>query len=490
MPRSTSIGSERFSTGVPGLDEVLDGGLIEGRTYLVSGAPGTGKTTIGWHFLLADGDGSDSMFVTFGEAPTQLLENARLGGFDASRVTFVDLSPTNDDFARAERYDIFSPAEVEREPTMRRIAEEIECHRPTRIFVDSMTHLRYLASDAFAFRKHALSFLRYLTGRGTNVMVTSESSADQPDDDLRFLCDGVIELGLTPNARTLNVTKFRGSDFRSGSHTLRLGANGATVFPRLLPDTYHRAFVADTLSTGLAGFDEILHGGIERATITLLTGPSGAGKTTLSMQLLKASAARGERAAIYTFDERATTLVARAESVDIPLEEMRERGLLLVSEIEALRFTPDEFANMVRRDVEERETRVVVIDSVSGYRLCVAGDDISRRLHALCKYLQNVGVTVVLVNELAELNDFRISDIGISYLADTVVFLRYIERRGALGEVVLSKGIGVLKKRLSDFDKSLREFTFHASGLVVGSTSLPLSSILRDVPTVQPPPGA
>ncbi|GAC1426795.1 MAG: ATPase domain-containing protein [Candidatus Velthaea sp.] len=395
-------------------------------------------------------------------------------------MTFVDLSPSSDLFARVESYDIFSAAEVDREPTTERIIAAMQATKPRRVFVDSMTHLRYLTTDQFQFRRQSLSFLRYLVDGGATVVVTSESSADTPDADLRFLSDGVIEVAQGRRSRTLAVSKFRGSSFRTGTHTLQLDDTGATLFPRLVPERHHEAFAADKLSTGLPAFDHMLGGGIERGTVNLFTGPSGVGKTTLGVQFLREAAERGERSTVYTFDERADTLRQRCESVNIPVGDMIDRGTLSIVELEALRFGPDEFANMVRRDVEDNGTRIVMIDSVSGYRVSISGDDLQERLHALCRYLQNVGVTVLLVDELQDISNFRISNIGISYLADNVVFLRYVERRFK-DHAELGRAVGVLKKRLSDFDKTLRLFRLTPEGIVIERPLPHLSGILKQV---------
>lgn len=471
----------RLSSGIRGFDEVLEGGFIPGRSYLLSGPPGTGKTTLGWHFLTEGaGKGEPALFITFGESQAELRRNAESSGFDLTNVHFIDLSPSSDVFAQAESYDVFSPAEVEREPLVRTVVETVRSLKPTRIFIDSMSYLRYVAGDNSQFRKQTISFLRYLIERGAVVLMTSESSAVFPDDDLRFLSDGVIELALGDRTRTLSISKFRGSDFRHGKHALTLSAQGATVFPRLVPASHQRSYDDVQLHSGIAQLDSMLGGGVERGTVTLLTGPSGVGKTTLGIQFMKEAAERGDRTAIYTFDENRETLLRRAEATNTQVRAMIDRGTLVVTEIEALQYGPDEFANMVRRDVEEYGTRIVMIDSVSGYRLSVAGDDLQSRIHALCKYLQNVGVTTFLINELQDLNDFRISETNISYLSDNIIYLRYMERDGA-GHARLGRGLGVLKKRLSDFDKGLYDFEIASSGIEVGRPLPSFGGILPPV---------
>lgn len=458
----------RISTGVAGFDEVLHGGLIPCRTYLLTGPPGGGKTTLGWHFLTAGvAAGERALFVTFGEPQRELCVNAKQSGFNTDGVEFCDLSPSSDLFEKIQSYDIFSAAEVELEPTTRSIIEAVERVKPNRVFIDSMTALRYLAKDGPDFRRQTLSFLRYLLNAGACVMLTSEASLEAPDDDLRFLSDGVIELDPSSATRTLKVTKMRGTDYEGGCHTLRLTDNGALVYPRLVPRQHSKEFSPELLQWGVQGLDSLTMGGLERATITLITGPSGIGKTTVGMQFVKEAARRGERSAAYTFDEARSTLLQRCEAVGTRVNEMIDQGTLSVMGIEALQFSPDEFADMVRRDVEQNGTRIVMIDSISGYKLSLRGDDLTERLHALCRYLQNVGVTVILVNEVLDVTEFRITEVGLSYLADNVLFLRYIEKRFN-SHAEIGRVVGVLKKRLSDFERTIRTFELTPQGIAVG----------------------
>lgn len=480
------VQKRRITTGVPGFDEVLHGGFIAGRTYLLTGPPGGGKTTFGWHFLTSGAaHGEKAMFVTFGESEHELRANAEASGFDTSGVEFCDLSPSSDLFEHIRSYDIFSAAEVELEPTTERIIEAVQRIAPSRIFIDSMTALRYLSKDAPEFRRQTLSFLRYLLATGSCIVMTSEASIEAPDDDLRFLSDGVIELDPESARRTLRVTKLRGSDYEGGLHTLRLTDRGAVVYPRLVPGAHLKPFEPDILPWGIPKLDKLMHGGIERGTITLITGPSGIGKTTVGMQFVKETAARGDRSAAYTFDETRATLLRRCEAVNTPVSQMLEHGTLSVTYVEALQYSADEFANLVRKDVEERGTRVVMIDSISGYKLAVRGEDLNEHLHALCRYLQNVGVTVLLINEVLNVTDFRITEVGVSYLADNILFLRYIEQhcgeRAEIGRV-----IGVLKKRLSDFERCIYTFELTPKGIVIGDAVSNFGGIFGVLRSVQP----
>ncbi len=473
------MSQNRMSSGIPGLDEILYGGYIQGRTYLIRGGAGVGKTTLGMHFLTSGANrGERVLFITLGETVTQLRRTAEGLGFDLQSITFLDLSPTPEFFAQVQTYDIFSPAEVEREPTTRRIIEQVEALKPQRIFIDSMTQFRYLATDAFQFRKQVLSFLRFLVEQDTTVLFTSESSGEAPDDDLQFMSDGVLNLHFSHNERRLCISKFRGSGFQDGYHAIRLTSTGMHIFPRLMPQAYAEAFTTESISSGIPEIDELLHGGIERSTITIVSGPSGVGKSTLGLQFMKEAAGRGEHSVIYTFEERKEMLLRRAQGINIPVNVMQKRGTLSVVQIEPLYYTPDEFAHLVRQEVEQKQARIVMIDSVSGYRLSLRGQDLTSHIHALCKYLQNMGVAVLLINEVETITgDFRVTEIGISYLADTIIFLRYLEMQGEL-----RRTIGVLKKRMSDFEKTLREFEISRYGIKVGKPLTHLQGLLTGVP--------
>jgi circadian clock protein KaiC len=475
--------NERCPTGIVGLDEVLHGGLVPHRAYLARGGPGTGKTTLGLHFLRAGvAAGESSLLITLESSEEQLRSDAASQGLALDGVHVLDLSPTREFFAENQSYDIFSPADVERDPTTRQIIETVQEHRPQRVFVDAITTLRYLSPDAFQFRKQALSFLRFLVESGATVMMSSEATPAVPDDDLRFMSDGIVELDVSTAhgtlRRTLSVTKMRGSDFEGGAHSVRLTQRGMEVYPRLVPASHERDFVPEIIPSGLSELDEMLSGGIERGTITILSGPSGVGKTTLGMQFMKEAATRGERSVVYAFEEQRDTLLHRCTSVGIPVREMVQEGSLSVVQVEPLRFSPAEFALLVRREVEERGARVVMIDGVSGYRLTLAGDDLVTQLHALGRYLKNMGVTALFINETEGITgDFRATEVGVSYLCDNLIFLRYLEVEGEL-----RKAIGVLKKRVGDFGKSLREMSITSSGIVVGAPLTGLRGVLSGNP--------
>ncbi|MFC6734025.1 ATPase domain-containing protein [Haladaptatus sp. DYSN1] len=475
---------ERISTGIGGLDEVLNGGLLKNRSYLVRGDPGAGKTILGIHFLKAGtAQGETALYVNLEEPTADIKTNAATLGVDLADVEFLDLSPDSEMFARNQSYDIFAPSEVEQESLTEAVTSRVEALEPDRVFIDPISRLRHLTPDEHQFRQQVISFMQYLREAGATVVFTSQNTREIPDDDLQFMSDGTIEIETGEAGRNVNVPKFRGSNVQSGSHSMRIRDDGIEVYPKLRPNQYKREFPSESVPSGIPAMDQMLNGGIERGTITVISGPTGAGKTTAGTQFMKEAAGRGERSVVYMFEETVDTFLKRSQKINIPVREMLEQDSLYVNEIEALDYSAGEFASMVRSEVEEYDTQIVMIDGIDGYKLSLQGDetDLVRELHSLCRYLKNMGVTVILVEEIGTVTgEFTATEVGISYLADNIIFLRHLELQAEMRKV-----IGVLKKRTSDFERMLREFKITEHGLKVGEPLTNLNGILSNTPTVK-----
>ncbi|MCE9681140.1 ATPase domain-containing protein [Halomonas alkalisoli] len=467
----------RITTDIPGLEKILHGGFLPGRSYLVTGGPGTGKTTLGLHFLSAKPEEERALLVSFGEADRNIRADAASIGMALEGVVTIDLSPTAQTSGQST-YTLLEPWEAEPPDIRSRIEAAFPEGPPARVFIDALSQFRHLVPDTFQFRKQVMALLEYLTHAGSTLLYTSERGS-QADEDLQYLGDGILQLDHTEAGRSLSVVKFRGSGFAEGRHTVRLNEQGMSVFERLVPGEHGQPYVAESIPSGVAELDALSGGGVGRGTVTIISGPTGVGKTSLGVQFMREAASRGERSVIFSFEESLATIRHRCERIGIPLSEMIRNDSLAVEEIEPLRYSPDEFAWRVRREVEERGATIVMIDSLSGYRQSVRGDEVVTHAHALCRYLANMGVTVLLVNEVGSIagDEIRVTELGISYLADAVLILRYIEFDGEI-----RKTIGMLKKRTGDFEKTLREFDITATGLKVGKPLTGLRGILRGVP--------
>lgn len=459
--------SQRLASGLPELDQILSGGFIKQSAYLIRGGPGQGKTTLGLHFLAAaESQGGTSLFIGFQESEARLRENAESVGIDVSNINFLSLAPDEHFFTDRQSYDVFAAADVEQEPLAESITSAVERAAPTRVFVDSMTQLRFLSADVYQYRKQVLSLLRYFQDRGATVLFTSERSAELPDDDLQFISDGVITLDTAPTGSFLQVSKFRGSSFLRGAHQIRVGMRGLEVFPRPLPPKAN--LVEDERwrwGTGIEKLDKILYGGLEAGTVSLITGPSGVGKSTLASLFVAQAAAKGRKAAIYLFEEELSSLLQRSAALKVNLKEPLQDGRVSIEQVEPLRYLADEFALLVRRKVEENGVELVVLDSIAGFELTLGGGQASKlAIHAFAKSLSRMGVSIVLVNEIeAMTGQFRITEKGISYLADNVIFLRFMEAEGEL-----KKLLGVLKKRLSPVDSRMYTYDIGPTAITIG----------------------
>lgn len=469
----------RLSSGIVGLDEIVLGGFLPGQSYLVRGGPGTGKTTVAAHFARAGVEaGEGVLWLALSEPPGAVTRNASTMGLDLTEVSFLDLTPGPELFRDQKSYEIFAPSEVEFGPLSQTIQEAIASASPVRVVVDSVSQLQFLTPDLFHFYRQLVSLLRFLTAAGATVLLTSEASTRAPDDEVQFVVDGVIDLETQGIDRRLRVKKWRGAPFRPGWHAYELSSKGMWVFPKLDPTARRREFELETLSSGIPALDELLQGGLTRGTVTLISGPSGVGKTTLGLQFMKEAASRGERSVVFHFEEAARTIIGRAEGVNIPVSRMIKEGNLRLQGIEPLQLSADQFAFIVREEVEERGTTMVMIDSIAGYRLSLRGGDVASSLHELTQYLGNMGVTTLILAEVEKVTgDFQITEAGISYLADNVIFLRYFETNGQI-----RKAIGVLKKRLSDFEKSVRELEITRYGIKVGPPLVAFRGLLTGTP--------
>ncbi|WP_341939663.1 ATPase domain-containing protein [Marinimicrobium sp. C2-29] len=455
----------RISTGIEGLDVVLKAGLIANRRYLVRGDPGLGKTTLGVSFLAAGKKAEPALFIGFQEPPDEVRNNAMSLGIDTSSIEFLRLSPDEDFFIQNDAYDVFASSDVEQEPLSQTITDAVERFCPKRVFIDSLTQLRFMSADVFQFRRQAMALLNYLVSRDCTVLFTSESSRDMPDNDLQFIADGVMNLERTQTRCTIHVSKFRGSAFDSGPHQFRVSEEGFSVYPRQLPPLPRNNLPEiRQLGSGNADLDAMLNGGLESSTVTLLTGPTGVGKSTLAACYAIESARQGHPAAVYIFEEECGTFMGRLRALGFELDELLDSGNLLVDQVEPLRYLSDEFTCQVRDQVETKGIEMVVLDSVEGFNIALEAEEgVGRPLHAFAKALARLGVTVILVNENHVTTDtLTISDRNISYLSDNVIYLRYLQT-----DSTLQKTIGVLKKRMTDFDNHLQLFNVTTGGFEI-----------------------
>lgn len=476
----------KVPTGVTGLDEILGGGLPPRRLYLIQGAPGCGKTTLALQFLLTGAAaGEKVLYISLSETREEVEEVARSHGWPLEKVEIVELSAIDQQLAAQAQNTLFHASEVELTETTRMLLDAVERVKPTRVAFDSLSELRLLSQTPLRYRRQILAFKQYFAGRNCTTLLLDDSTAESADAHVLSLAHGVIGLEqLAPEyggeRRRLNVRKVRGTTYRGGNHDFVIERGGLVVFPRLVAAEHHRPFANENISSGVEGIDRLLGGGLARGTSTLFSGPPGTGKSTIALKFAVAAAARGDKVAVYTFDESLAILHARASGLNFGLAELIDTGAVTTVQIDPAELSPGELASRVQRAVEQEGVKVVLLDSLNGY-LQSMGEDrfLNLQLHELLTFLNQQGiVTMLIVTPHGLLGNMQ-SPIDVTYLADTVVTLRFFEAAGAV-----RKAISVIKKRTGDHERTIRELIIKGSGLEVGPPLAEFRGVLTGTPTL------
>ncbi|MFP9190625.1 ATPase domain-containing protein [Natrialbaceae archaeon A-CW1-1] len=471
-----------IGSGIDGLDDILSGGFVPGRMYLVHGQPGSGKTMLGIHFL-EEGlkQGETALFVHGEESREEILANGAALNVDISDAFFLDLGPDSAFFTEDYSYDLVEPSEIEQDRYTQDIYEAIREIDPDRVVIDPITQLRYVEADEYQFRKRILSFMRFLKERNVTVLTTATPSSDVYNTEIQSLSDGIVALRRAENGqRRIDVTKHRALGQKEGDNGMKIRENGIEVYPRLDPHMGERPFETELLTFGIDQLDDLTGGGFDRGSVTFISGPTGAGKTSTGTHLLAKAAGKGLRSVVYLFEEDFQTYTHRSESIGLPISELQSNDLLSAVEIKPRTYSSEEFAHMVVDDIEENGTDIVMIDGIDGYTTAIQGaeSDLIRKYHALTRYLKQYGVTTITTNEIPEITGITsAADNNLSYVADNIMFLSYVEMDGSLRKVV-----GMLKKRSGAFEHNLREFTITADGIEVGDSLTGLYGILQGTP--------
>ena len=474
----------RIKTGIPGFDYVARGGLVPDRLYLVDGEPGAGKTTFAMQYLLEGVRlGERCLYVTLSETKEELLSGAISHGWSLDAVEIIELLAETD-LDGENDLTMLNPSEVELTETTRRVLQAVEQFQPNRVVFDSLSEMRLLAQNSLRYRRQILALKHFFSRRSCTVFLLDDRTAEGPDMQLHSIAHGVISLDYKSPPygqlrRQLEIKKLRGSDFASGFHDFVIRTGGIEVFPRLVASDHANSFERASLPSGVAMLDSLLGGGVERGTSTLLMGPPGCGKSTIALQYAAAAAHRGDHAAAFIFDETKAALLARMSGLGLRITEGIQAGEVMIRQIDPVEISPGEFAHVVREAVERYKARVVVIDSLNGYLNAMPqGKYLTAQLHELLSYLNNSGVaTFLVVAQSGMMGSNMTSPVDASYLADSVVLLRYFEHAGRI-----RKAISVLKKRTGGHEESIREMWFDDTGVHLSEPLLGLRGVLTGVP--------
>ena len=477
-----------IQTGIEGLDEVLYGGVTPNRLSLIEGSPGSGKTTLALQFLLeAVRRGEACLFVTLSESEEELRASAASHGWTLDGIKILELIASEESLKPDARYSMYHPSEVELGQTTRMVLAAADRIKPARLVFDSLSEFRLLAEQPLRYRRQVLALKQYFAHRQCTVLFIDDLTSEEGDMRLHSLAHTVVSLEQhTPEygamRRRLRVRKLRGRAFREGYHDFIIRRGGLEVFPRLVAAEHRASYAHQSVQSGLEPLDALLGGGLAKGTSTLILGPAGTGKSSLATQFAWAAARRGERAVLFLFDESMAAFRERSAGLGMDIGSMIDAGRLSVQQVDPAELSPGEFAHALRRTVEHDQTSIVVLDSLNGYLNAMPSERfLMLHMHELLGFLGQRGVTTLIpMTQHGIVGDLQVP-MDASYLADTVVLLRYFE---AFGEI--RQAISVMKKRTGKHERTVRELHID-NGILVGETLQDFQGILTGVPQLTVP---
>ena len=479
--------NDRCSIGIEGLDDIMNGGLPRDCFYLIQGDPGSGKTTLALQFLLEGVRCGELVFyVTLSETREELLKVTRSHGWSLESIPLLELSAIEQLLRPEAQTTVFRPSEMELINVSKLLIDEVSRNRPSRIVFDSLSEFRLMAETPLRYRRELLNLKRHFAQSNSTVLLLDDKmdrGLTGTDPHVLSLSHGVVEMEqLSPDygksRRRLRVLKLRGVKFREGYHDYTIETGGLRVFPRLVAAEHYAKITRQPVASGIKELDQLLGGGLDRGTTTLILGTAGTGKSTLALQYARQMASKGDRGTIFAFDETRSIMFGRAKALGLDFERYVKDGTVAVQQIDPAEISPGEFAARIREEVN-KGCKMVVIDTLNGYLNAMPGEKyLTNQLHELVSYLNYKGVLTILVLAQHGLVSAAEAPVDLSYLSDTVVSMRYFE---AAGEV--KQSIAVIKKRSGRHEKTIREFKLEPGrGVRVGEPLKEFQGVLTGAP--------
>lgn len=488
--------TEFLSTGIPGIDSILGGGLARDRLYLIEGEPGTGKTTLALQFLLEGAKHNETgLYITLSETRQEIESVARSHGWSLEGLNIHEVIPSESMLDPEQQYTIFHPSEVELSSTTQELIMVVEKLKPARVVLDSLSELQLLAVNPLRYRRQVLAFKQFFSRRECTVLFLDDRTVGgDRDREVRSIAHGVISFDQTlsnygATRRHIRVVKYRGMSFREGLHDYNIRRGGLRAYPRLVAAESRIVTRPGRFKSGLDELDTLLGGGIEDGTSTFLVGPPGSGKSSLSAQFVVSAIAQKQSAAMFIFEESISNLLNRCDGIGLDLRSPLQSGQLSIQQIDPAELTPGEYAEIVC-NAADGGAKVIVIDSLNGYLNAMPDENfLTTHLHELLTYLGQRGVITILVGvQQGMLGPNMTSTANVSYLADNVIMLRYFEVRGEV-----QQAISVFKKRGGKHERTIRQFGMSSNGIQVGPVLREFHGILSGIPAIldsAPPPFA
>ena len=485
MPREEE--SRHAPTGVAGLDDVLLGGLRRGRLFLLEGEPGAGKTTIATQFLMDGADkGERGLYITLSETEIELREGAESHGWSLNdAIKIYELVPPESLLDEQQQQSLLYSSDLELGETTTRIFDAMEEAKPDRVVLDSLSEIRLLAQSSLRYRRQILALKHYFSKHRATVLMLGDMTTETNDKTVHSVAHGVIRLEeLTPDygaeRRRLRIIKYRGQRYRGGFHDFVIATGGVRVFPRLVAAEHKTDFNRHACASGNTALDALLGGGIQCGSSTLVLGPAGTGKSVLVLSFALTAIQRGEKAAMFIFEEELGLLFGRAKNLGIDMPALVDDGMLMIEQVDAAEMTPGEFSQRVRDSVETFGARTVVIDSLNGFQAAMPDEQaLILHMHELIQYLNRQGASTFLtVAQHGLVGDMK-TPVDVTYLADTVILMRYFEAAGRV-----RRAISVVKKRTGAHEDTIREYWINQAGLSIGEPLENFQGVLRGVPSL------
>ena len=476
-------------TGVPGLDEILLGGLAQERLFLLEGTPGTGKTTIALRFLIEGvSAGQKGLYITLSETATELRQTAESHGWSLDGIEIFEVVPPESLLDADQQQSLLYASDLELGETTNLIFDKVETTRAQRVVLDSLSEIRLLAQSSLRYRRQILALKHYFARHKSTVLLLDDLTTETNDKTVHSVAHGVIRLEeMSPDygaeRRRLRVIKYRAQGFRGGFHDFSIRQGGAIVFPRLVAAEHRRTISRAQVKTGIEGFDRLLGGGIEGGSSTVLVGPSGSGKSLICLQFVREAIRTGGKAAMFIFDEEMGLLLDRAKPLGFDLAGMRASGKLSITQLDAAELSPGEFAHTIRDSIQDAAVKTVVIDSLNGFQASMPQENsLLLHMHEMLQYMNRQGISTFLtVAQAGFMGDMK-SPVDITYLADAVIMLRFFEARGSV-----KRALSIVKKRTGFHEDTIREFWIK-DGLQIGEPLTNFQGVLRGVPWLTPGP--
>ena len=480
MPRDTP----RTPTGVAGLDTILLGGLPSYRTYLVDGTPGVGKTTLALQFLMKGRElGERGLYVTLSETRHELDTVADSHGWNLDGIDVIELSQVEGSLGVKANNTLFQPAEVELTNLVNLLLQEFERVGPQRVVLDSLSEMRLMAQHALRYRRQILTLKQHFAQHRCTVLLLDDRSALDADVQVQSIVHGMISLEVRPlkfgiNRRFLTVTKMRGSRFLEGNHDFVIRSGELLVFPRLVAADHNVRPGKDLFSSGNASLDKLSGGGFHGGTGNLLIGPAGSGKSTVACMFAVQAAIDGHNVLFFVFDESPHILIDRARQIGLDIDAQTASGRLRIEQVDPAEVAPGELAARIVCAAERESVRMVILDSLNGYVNAMPQEEfLHLHLHELLSYLNQRGVVSIMTLAQHGLIGPMGAPVDVSYLADTVMLMRYFEAHGSI-----RKAISVVKKRTGDHEGTIRELRMGRNGISLSEPLVHFEGVLTGVP--------